>query len=116
MRSTIALALGASLALAGCGDPRSALRDQSPGERCADLMREAMPNAEIAVTSVKAAGDESRDLNSIRATAEGKIQPPPGGATLKGAKPGPVAMQCVFHDGVLVQLSWIAGPEAEATR
>jgi hypothetical protein len=115
MRGRIVLALGASLALAGCGDPLAALRDQSPGERCAEAMRQAMPDADIAVTSVKAAGDETRDLNSIRARVEGAIQPPEGGA-LKGAKPGPVAMQCLFHDGVLVQLSWIAGPEAEATR
>jgi hypothetical protein len=116
MRRTVTLALGAVLALAGCGDPVAALRDQSPGERCAEVMREAMPNADIAVTSVKASGDESRDLNAIRAVAEGSIKPPPDGGALKGAKPGPVAMRCVFHDGVLVQLSWIAGPEAEASR
>jgi len=116
MIGRVLVALGGLLALASCGDPIAALRDESPGERCASVMREAMPKAEIAVTSVKAAGDESRDLNAIRATAEGTIQPPPDGGTLKGAKPGPVAMQCVFHDGVLVQLSWIAGPEAEASR
>jgi hypothetical protein len=114
MRGTIALALGASLALAGCSNPIAALRDASPAERCADLMREAMPKAEITVTGMKAAADESRDLNAIRATAEGTIRAPSEGAT--GPKPGPVAMQCVFHDGVLVQLSWIAGPEAEASR
>jgi hypothetical protein len=107
----VLVALGGLLALAGCGNPLTALRDASPVERCAKVMREAMPKAEIAVTAVKASGDESRDLNAIRATAEGTIQGPP-----ESAKPGPVAMQCVFHDGVLVQLSWIAGPEAEASR
>ena len=28
--------------------------------------------------------------------------------------PGPVAMECVFHNGILVTVNWIAGPEVAA--
>jgi hypothetical protein len=108
-------AIGGLLVLAGCGLSATSFRDASPAERCANVMREAMPKAEIAVTAAKAASDDSRDLNAIRATAEGTIKPPPEGAKPRSAPPGPVAMECVFHHGVLVQLSWLAGPEAEAS-
>ena len=116
MACKILTAIGGFLVLAGCGLTTTSLRDASPAERCANMMREAMPKAEIAVTAAKAAGDETRDLNAIRATAEGTIQGAPEGAKFPGMKPGPVAMECVFHHGVLVQLSWTAGPEAEASR
>ena len=111
MACKILTAIGGFLMLAGCGLTTTSLRDASPAERCANVMREAMPKAEIAVTAEKAAADETRDLNAIRATAEGTIQP-----KQEGRAPGPVAMECVFHHGVLVQLSWTAGPEAEASR
>src|SRR5712672_2627897 len=104
MIGRLLVATGGALALAGCGFSMSSLRDDAPGERCAKVMREAMPKAEIAITAVKAAGDDTRDLNAIRATAEGTIQAPPEGAKSQGTKPGPVAMECVFHDGILVQL------------
>jgi hypothetical protein len=111
-----ATAIGGFLVLAGCGLTTTSLRDASPAERCANVMREAMPKAEIAVTAAKAAGDETHDLNAIRATAEGTIQAATEGAKFPGKKPGSVAMECVFHHGVLVQVSWTAGPEAEASR
>jgi hypothetical protein len=116
MTCKILMAMGGILVLAGCGLTTTSLRDPSPAERCATLMREAMPKAQIAVTTAKAAGDETHDLNAIRATAEGTIQAPPEDAKFLGTKPGPVAMECVFHRGVLVQLSWTAGPEADASR
>ena len=116
MDCKILTAIGGFLMLAGCGLTTTSLRDASPAERCADVMREAMPKAEIAVTAEKAAADETHDLNAIRATAEGTIQTATEGAKFPGKKPGSVAMECVFHHGVLVQLSWTAGPEAEASR
>ena len=111
-----ATAIGGFLMLAGCGLTTTSLREASPAERCANVMREAMPKAEIAVTAEKAAADQTHDLNAIRATADGTIEAPPEGAKFPGKKPGSVAMECVFHHGVLVQLSWTAGPEAEASR
>ncbi len=113
MIGRVLVATSGALALAGCGFSMSSLRDDAPGERW-----------EIAIPAVKAAGDDTSDLNAIRATAEGTIHAPPEGAKPQGAKPqgakpqgtkpGPVAMECVFHDGILVAVNWIAGPEAEA--
>lgn len=105
-------AIGGAVVLGGCGLTATSLRDASPAERCANVMRAAMPKAEIAVTAAKAASDDTRDLNAIRATAEGTIQPRPEGVKPQATASGPVAMECLFHDGVLVQLSWLAGPEA----
>jgi hypothetical protein len=109
MASKLLVAVGGILALAGCGLESTSLRDESPADRCAKVMRAAMPKAEIAITAAKAAGDDTRDLNAIRATAEGRIE-----ATAKGVTPGPVAMECVFHNGILVTVNWIAGPEVAA--
>jgi hypothetical protein len=103
------VAVGGLLSLVGCGLTSTSLRDESPADRCAKVMHAAMPKAEIAITAAKAAGDETRDLNAIRATAEGTIE-----GTSKGVKPGPVAMECLFHNGILVTVTWIAGPEVAA--
>ncbi len=103
MIGRVLVAVSGALALAGCGLSMSSLRDESPGERCANVMRKAMPKAEIEITATRAAGDDTRDLNAIRATAEGQV---------KGEKPGPVAMECVFHDGILASIRWRAGQEA----
>jgi hypothetical protein len=105
MASKLLVAIGGLLSLAGCGLESTSLRDESPADRCAKVMRQAMPKAEIVITAAKAAGDQTRDLNAIRATAEG---------TVKGKTPGPVAMECVFHNGILVAVTWIAGPEVAA--
>jgi hypothetical protein len=109
MTSKLLMAIGGVLSLAGCGLVSTSLRDESPADRCAKVMRDAMPKAEIAITAAKAAGDDARDLNAVRATAEGRIE-----GSAKGVKPGPVAMECVFHNGILVTVNWIAGPEVAA--
>jgi len=57
------------------------------------------------------AGATPRDLNAIRATAEVTSRPRPKGSNRR-ARARSVAMECVFHDGILVQLSCVAGPEA----
>jgi hypothetical protein len=103
MNWKLMLATGGSLALAGCGLSETSLRDAAPSERCGEVMRQAMPKAEIEITAAKADGDASQDLNTIRATVEG---------TAKSQKPGPVAMECVFHNGVLVSIRWLGGQEA----
>jgi hypothetical protein len=103
MMSRTVTAIGGCLALAGCGLASSSLVADSPSRRCADFMQQAMPNAEIEIKGLKSAGDEAQDLNTMRATAEGSVQ---------GERPGPVAMECTFHDGVLVGIRWLAGLEA----
>jgi hypothetical protein len=86
--------------LAGCGG--IAVREASPADRCATIMQEAMPNAEIEITAKSSAGDSTADLNTVTARAQG---------TLKGAGGGTVGMDCVFHNGVLTSIRWTAGPE-----
>jgi hypothetical protein len=95
--------IGGCLALAGCGLLSSSALDDSASGRCAAFMQKAMPNTKIEITATKAAGDQTSDLDTIRATAEGSAQ---------GERPGPVAMECVFHDDILVSIRWLAGPEA----
>jgi len=101
-RKTLA-AIGGSLALAGCGSGPSSLVEKSPSARCADAMKAAMPKVTIEVTAMKGAADDTHDLNTMRATAEGKAQ---------DGKAGPLAMECVFRDGVLVSIRWLAPQEA----
>ena len=86
--------------LEGCGG--ISLRDASPADRCATIMQEAMPKAEIEITSKSAAGDPTSDLNTLVAHVQG---------TVKGASGSDIAMDCVFHNGVLTSIRWIAGPE-----
>lgn len=104
MISRTLAAIGGGLALAGCGLVSPSSTDSSLSSRCADVMRQAMPNAEIEIAAMKSAADQTQDLNTIRATAEGSV--------VQGEKPVPVAMECVFHEGVLVSIRWLAGPEA----
>jgi hypothetical protein len=86
--------------LAGCGG--ISIRDASPADRCASIMQEAMPKAEIEIASKSAAGDPTSDLNTLVAHVQG---------TVKGASGSDIAMDCVFHNGVLTSIRWIAGPE-----
>ena len=98
MRST-GLMLGSLLSLlSGCGP----FRDQSVADRCATIMQESMPHAEIEITSKSAAGDPTRDLNTVVAHVRG---------TAKLENASDIGMDCVFHNGVLISMRWTAGPE-----
>src|SRR5713101_6172145 len=85
------LILGSLLSLlSGCdGVP---FREKSVADRCATIMQESMPNAEIEVTSKSAAGDPTRDLSTLVAHVQG---------TAKLANVSDIGMDCVFHNGVL---------------
>ncbi|SRR6266404_6403811 len=100
MRST-SLILGPLVSLlSGCD--HVPFRDPSFADRCATIMQEAMPNAEIEVTTKSAAGDPTRDVNTVVAHVQG---------TAKLANVSDVGMDCVFHNGVLTSMRWTAGPE-----
>jgi hypothetical protein len=86
--------------MSGCGGVQ--LRDVSFADRCATIMQEAMPKADIEITSESAAGDPTRDLNTLVAHVQG---------TAKGENVSGIGMDCVFHNGVLTSVRWTAGPE-----
>ena len=93
--------LGSLLSLlSGCDGV--AFRDLSFADRCAKIMQESMPNAEIEITSKSAAGDPTRDLNTVVAHVQG---------TTKLENIAGVGMDCTFHNGVLISMRWTAGPE-----
>jgi ABC-type glycerol-3-phosphate transport system substrate-binding protein len=94
-------AIGGCLALAGCG--LSSVAEQSPSSRCAEALKLAVPKTEIEITGTTGNGDPTQDLNTIRTTAEGRP---------KDGKGAPLAIECVFHDGILVSVRWLVGQEA----
>ena len=77
-------------------------RDLSFADRCAKIMQESMPNAEIEIAFKSAAGDPTRDLNTVVAHVRGI-------AKLENVTD--IGMDCVFHNGVLTSMRWTAGPE-----
>jgi hypothetical protein len=65
-------------------------------------MQTTMPNARIEITSKSGAGDSSRDLSTLVTHVQG---------TAKQENVGGVGMDCVYHNGVLTSIRWMAGPE-----
>jgi|HubBroStandDraft_4_1064222.scaffolds.fasta_scaffold550345_2 hypothetical protein len=95
---TTALALGLAGLLAGCGGglPRSV----GMTDRCADIMKAAMPFAEIEIGKTSAAAE---GIDKITADVEGTRKDVPAGT------PPRLAAQCIFVDSVLTGFSWTKG-------
>jgi uncharacterized protein (DUF4415 family) len=109
MRWQAILALAGAAALSGCGtvqslvgDARDAVGDPGLGRRCADMMRQAFPGAEIRVTRAQA----SAAMADATAQVEGERQDVPAGGPL----PRKVAVECRFDHDVLTSFRWTAGP------
>jgi len=101
MRSKTLICACQGLLLAGCGDVQ--FRDVPISERCADIMRAAIPNAEIEITSKSSAVDLTVDMATLVANAQGI-------AKRKGVS-NSIGMRCVFHNSILTSIQWTAGPE-----
>ena len=91
-----AIAIGLVGALAGCGGlPHSV----GLAERCADIMKAAMPFAEIEVDKSGATAD---GFDKITATVAGTRKDAPVASHL-------LAAQCTFTDSVLTAFTWTKG-------
>jgi hypothetical protein len=95
---TAAFVLGLAGLLAGCGGglPHSV----GLTDRCADIMKAAMPFAEIEIGKASAAAE---GIDKITANVEGTRKDVPGGT------PHQLAAQCIFVDSVLTGFSWTQG-------
>jgi hypothetical protein len=90
----------ALIAFAGCS---SIPRDVGLGERCADMMRRAYPNATIDITKSDAS---ATTLTTIIAHAEGVRTDLPADAPLARD----LAVECRFNENILTDFRWTAGP------
>ena len=78
-------------------------RDVGLGERCADIMRRAYPNAVIDITKTEAT---ATSLTTIVANAEGvRTDVPPG-----TPPPQNLAVECRFDENIMTGFRWTAGP------
>jgi hypothetical protein len=103
------LALAGAAALAGCGTIQSlggkavdVIGHPGLGRRCADMMREAFPGADIRVTRQQA----SAEMADATAQVEGEREDVPAGGPL----PRKLAVECRFDHDVLTGFRWTAGP------
>jgi hypothetical protein len=78
-------------------------RDVGLGERCADIMRRAYPNAVIDITKTEAT---ATSLTTIVANAAGVRTDVPAGAPV----PQDLAVECRFDENILTGFRWTAGP------
>jgi hypothetical protein len=93
------LTAGALCLFAGCGlAPQGGM-----AERCADLMREAYPGADIQITK---SGAAATSITTIVAHVEGIHRNLPANAAL----PQHIAVECRFHGDVLIGFRWTKGP------
>jgi hypothetical protein len=106
MRATALIPGSLLWLLSGCGG--IPFVDASFPDRCAAVMQAAMPNAEIEITATSAGADLTRDMNTLVAHVQGTADLPTAGTA---AQPSTLAMDCVFHNGVLTAIRWTAGPE-----
>jgi hypothetical protein len=98
--STALLSAALCCVAAACG---GIPRDVGLGERCADIMRRAYPNAAIDITKTEAT---ATSLTTIVAKAEGVRTDVPPGAPM----PQDLAVECRFDENVLTGFRWTAGP------
>jgi len=98
-RASAILATSSLSLLGGCGlAPRGGM-----AERCASLMREADPGADIHITGSSAA---ATSITTIVAHAEGVRRNLPANVDL----PSHLAVECRFHGDVLTGFRWTKGP------
>jgi hypothetical protein len=96
-------ALALPLALAGCGH----VQEPSLSQRCGDLMRQAFPGAEIAVTGQQTLPVEGQQsYATTRIVVEGRRRKLPAATRL----PRDVAAECRFDQGILTGFRWTKGP------
>jgi hypothetical protein len=95
---TAALLLVLAGVLAGCGGglPHSV----GLTDRCADIMKAAMPFAEIEIGKTSAAAE---GIDKVTANVEGTRKDVPAGTSPR------LAAQCIFVDSVLTAFSWTKG-------
>jgi hypothetical protein len=98
-RASAALATVLLCFVAGCGLVPSG----GMAERCADIMQEAYPGAEIDITKREAA---ATSITTILARVEGvrRDMPP------HGPLPRNLSVECRFDDSILTGFRWTAGP------
>ncbi|HXY99338.1 MAG TPA: hypothetical protein VEI03_05025 [Stellaceae bacterium] len=97
------------LAPAACDSLKDTLkkvREESPTERCGELMQYAFPGGDIEVTKTSVLPVETESIATVVAAAEGtRKNLAPGGVPLRE-----VAVECRFDDGILTGFRWTKGP------
>jgi hypothetical protein len=86
-----------------CALPRP---DAGFADRCADLMKEAFPGADIAIAKKRAFDDTSADFHTIVAEVEGERRDV--GANDRVTRN--LAVECRFSNGILTAFRWTVGP------
>jgi hypothetical protein len=105
MRVLAVIAVIAAGLLGGCDFTHRVVTKVNPdsvglADRCADIMKAAMPFAEIEIGQRTA---ENTGLRTIAARAEGARGDLPEGA------PRELAVECQFEDNILTGFRWIKG-------
>ena len=101
MRPRLAAALAVAAAAAGCN---AVPHETSLAGRCAAIMREAFPGANLKIGKEEAA---ALDISDVRATVTAERTDLAKGSRM----PRDLAVSCRFHDGILVSFGWTHGPE-----
>jgi hypothetical protein len=107
MRLSTAIALAAALSLAGCGWSHNVgakinLDSVGLADRCANLMKAAMPFADI---DIGQRSSKSTSISAITASVEGTRTDLPKDAPGDRA----LAVECQFDDGILSGFHWTKG-------
>lgn len=99
--------LSAALAIAALGagcNTVAGLHDQSLAGRCAAIMKQSYPGADIKIGKEEAA---ALSITDVRATVTAERTDLPKGARMARD----LAVECRFHNGILVGFRWTRGPE-----
>jgi len=102
-RPGLAAALAATVLGAGCST-LAGLHDQSLAGRCAAIMQQSYPGADIKIGKEEAA---ALSITDVRATVAAERTDLPKGARMARD----LAVECRFHSGILVGFRWTRGPE-----
>ena len=103
MRFAAAAIVVASMVPAGCSLPgRIAPDTVSLADRCADIVKRAMPFADIDIGELSSA---NADLRTIVAKVTGTRTDMPDNGQIERH----LAAECTFRDGVLIAFHWTKG-------
>jgi hypothetical protein len=103
MRPGLTAALAIAGLAAGC-NAVSGLHDQSLAARCAAILLQSYPGADIKIGKQSAA---ALGINDVRASVTAERTDLPKGARMARD----LAVECRFHNGILVGFRWTRGPE-----